>query len=118
VQAQDLATPPNVRVILFKLAHRIVTSVWKPTELNADRLYVYITILRALELWDDARALLESEQGKSICSRNLTCDEIRRDIWRINGWLTEEAHIAEQRIVEQAFVSFRALQYVAKPFLP
>ncbi|KAI0054150.1 hypothetical protein FA95DRAFT_1579189 [Auriscalpium vulgare] len=101
LQASDSTTPANMRDLLFKLAHRLVTSAWNFTELHADRLYLHVSILKALNLYDDAQTLLESEQGQAICSRSLACDELRREIWKAKGLLQEEGKIAEERIVEK-----------------
>ncbi|THH20680.1 hypothetical protein EW146_g718 [Bondarzewia mesenterica] len=98
LQANDPSTPANMREILFKLAHRLLQTAWGPLESNADRLHLYLSLLHELRLSDEARTLLESEQGKAICSRSLACDELRRDIWKLNGWLKEEGKTAEKRI--------------------
>ncbi|KAI0322196.1 N-acetyltransferase B complex non catalytic subunit-domain-containing protein [Amylostereum chailletii] len=101
LQANDPTTPSNMREVLYKLAHRLLASVWKSTEMNPDRLYLYLSILRKLEMYDEAKTLLESEQGQIICSKSLSCDELRRDIWKANGWLLEEGERAKQRIVNE-----------------
>ncbi|TFY83713.1 hypothetical protein EWM64_g296 [Hericium alpestre] len=100
LQANDTFTPPNMRDILYKLAHRLASSTWKETDLDADRFYLYLSLLRELKLYDDARKLLESEQGKTICTRSLACNELRRDIWKLSGRLSEEGAAAEKRILE------------------
>ncbi|KAI0065400.1 TPR-like protein [Artomyces pyxidatus] len=101
LQANDHITPPNMCDLLYKLAHRLASSVWSATEFNPDRLHLYLSILRKLHLYDDARTVLDSEQGKSICSRSLACDELRREIWKEKGWLKEEGKLAEERIVHK-----------------
>ena len=100
-QANDSSTPPNMRELLYKLAHRLLTSAWNPLEMNADRFHLYLSLLLELQLYDEARAVLESDQGKSICSRSLACDELRRDIWKAKGWLKEEGEAAEKRISDK-----------------
>ncbi|ETW85831.1 hypothetical protein HETIRDRAFT_308984 [Heterobasidion irregulare TC 32-1] len=101
LQANDSSTPPNMRELLYKLAHRLLTSAWNPLEMNADRFHLYLSLLLELQLYDEARAVLESDQGKSICSRSLACDELRRDIWKAKGWLKEEGEAAEKRITDK-----------------
>ena len=94
-------TPADMREILLKLAHRLILASWKPSEAHPDRLYLYITILQQLGLYKDARELLETESGRFLCSRNLACDHLRRDIMKAGGWQKEEAEVAEQRILEK-----------------
>ncbi|KAJ7109453.1 actin cytoskeleton organization protein [Mycena epipterygia] len=101
LQANDPMTAPNMRTLLYKLAHRLVTSSPTPSYINADRFHLHLSILRELELFDEARTLLESDIGKSICSASLSCNEIRRDIWRLQGLLKDEGVKAEVRITEQ-----------------
>lgn len=84
--------------MLYKLAHRLIQSVWTPTEGNPDRLYLHIYILRQLGLYDDACTLLDSDQGKTLCSRSLACDEIRREISKATGRSKEEGEKAKERI--------------------
>ncbi|SRR6266404_261520 len=94
-------TAVDMREILLKLAHRLILASWKPSEAHADRLYLYVTVLQQLGLYQDARELLETESGRFLCSRNLACDYLRRDIMKAGGWQKEEAEIAEQRISEK-----------------
>ncbi|KAJ7219345.1 actin cytoskeleton organization protein [Mycena pura] len=101
LQADDASTSANMRTLLYKLAHRLVTSSPTPSYVNPDRFHLHLIILRELRLFDEARTLLESDIGKSICSASLSCNDIRRDIWRLHGLLTDEGTRAEQRITEQ-----------------
>lgn len=101
LQANDPMTAVDMREILLKLAHRLILASWKPSEAHADRLYLYITILQQLGLYKDAREVLETESGRFICSRNIACDYLRRDIMKAGGWQKEEAEVAEQRILEK-----------------
>ncbi|KAJ6547637.1 actin cytoskeleton organization protein [Mycena capillaripes] len=102
LQANDPTTAPNMRTLLYKLAHRLVTSSPTPSYVNAERFHLHLSILRELELFDEARTLLESDIGRSICSASLSCNEIRRDIWRLQGLLEDEGTKAELRITEQS----------------
>lgn len=92
-----------MRNILYKLAHRLISSSSTPTYLNADRFYLHLFILRELELYDDAHRLLDSDIGNIICATNLSCNEIRRDIWRLRGMIKEEGGRAEERIREKKY---------------
>jgi N-terminal acetyltransferase B complex non-catalytic subunit len=104
IKANDSATPPNMRNLLYKLAHRLVTSSPMSSHFNADRFYLHLIILRELGLIDEARELLNSDIGEFTCATSLVCDEVRRDIWRSHGLLKEEAERARQRIVEKQWV--------------
>ncbi|GLB34889.1 putative N-acetyltransferase B complex (NatB) non catalytic subunit [Lyophyllum shimeji] len=99
LQANDAATPPNMRTLLYKLAHRLITSSPTPSYQNNDRFYLHLSILRELELYDDAHKLLDSDIGRAICSTSLSCNQIRRDIWRLRGMIREEGELAEARIM-------------------
>ncbi|KAF7363508.1 Actin cytoskeleton organization protein [Mycena sanguinolenta] len=101
LQANEPTTEPKMRTLLYNLAHRHVTSSPTPSYVNADRFHLHLSILRELELFDEARTLLDSDIGKSICAASLSCNEIRRDIWRRQGLLEEEGTKAELRIMEQ-----------------
>lgn len=97
LQANDPTTPPNMRPILYKLAHRLVTSSGTPSYFSADRFYLHLTILRELQLYDEAFELLEHEVGKAICAASLACDELRREIWKAKGLCKEEGARARER---------------------
>lgn len=103
-QANDATTQPALRPVLFKLAHRLISSAQTPSFYSSDRFYVHLTILKELELWDDATALLSSEIGQTICNTNLTIDELRREIWKAKGGVKEEGERAQQRIQEKEYV--------------
>jgi N-terminal acetyltransferase B complex non-catalytic subunit len=89
-----------MRTVLYKLAHRLVGASPTPSYLNTDRFYLHLYILRDLELFDEAHTLLDSDIGRSICSTSLICDEIRRDLWRLQGLWKNEGERAEKRIVD------------------
>jgi N-terminal acetyltransferase B complex non-catalytic subunit len=99
-QANDPATLPAMRIILYKLAHRIVGQSPTPSYKNPDRFYLHLYILRDLESFDEAHTLLESDVGKAICSASLVCNELRRDIWRLRGLWREEGERAQRRIID------------------
>ena len=90
-----------MRPILYKLAHRLLTSSPTPSYLNADRFYLHLSILLELEIYDEADKLLDSEVGKSICATSLSCNELRREIWRRQGRAAQEAERAEKLILEK-----------------
>jgi N-terminal acetyltransferase B complex non-catalytic subunit len=100
-QANDTTTAPAMRTLLYKLAHRLITSSPSPSHISADRFHLHISILRELELYDEAHTLLSSEVGKQICSTSLLCNEVRRDIWRLNGLWKEEGAQAQERIIKK-----------------
>ncbi|KAG6845343.1 hypothetical protein H0H87_010800 [Tephrocybe sp. NHM501043] len=99
LQANDSTTPPSMKTILYKLAHRLITSSPTPSYQNTDRFHLHLSILKELELYDDAHKLLDSEIGKAVCSTSLSCNEIRRDIWRSRGMVKDEGELATHRIL-------------------
>ncbi|KAG6837306.1 hypothetical protein H0H93_011908 [Arthromyces matolae] len=101
LQANDSTTPAPMRSILYKLAHRIITSSPTSPYQSNDRFYLHLSILRELELYDDAHKLLDSDHGRAICSTSLSCNEIRREIWQKKGMLVEEGRLAMTRILEK-----------------
>jgi N-terminal acetyltransferase B complex non-catalytic subunit len=90
-----------MRPILYKIAHRLLTSSPTPSYASADRFYLHLLVLKELELWDDVDKLLQEDIAKAICATNLYCNEIRRDIWKTRGLLKEEGEAAEKLIVEK-----------------
>ncbi|KAH7913728.1 N-acetyltransferase B complex non catalytic subunit-domain-containing protein [Hygrophoropsis aurantiaca] len=98
LQANDPVTAPTMRTVLYKLAHRLVTSSPTPSYISPDRFHLHLTILRELELWDDANTLLESEVGESICFTNLACDELRRELWQAGKLWKKESDHAQKKI--------------------
>ena len=97
-------TPEALRPVLFKLAHRLITSAATPSYLSADRFYVNLLILKELELWDEATTLLSSDIGQAISNTSLSVDELRRDIWKLKGSVKEEGERAQARIIEKESV--------------
>lgn len=105
-------TAPEMRDILLKLAHRLIAAAWKQVEVHPDRLHLYTTILHQLGLYKDARELFDTESGRFICARNLSCDYLRRETMKAGGWQTEEGDIAEQRIVEKRSAMLQYTEYI------
>ena len=105
-------TAAEMRDILLKLAHRLIAAAWKQVEVNPDRLHLYTTILHQLGLYGDARELLDTESGRFICARNLSCDHLRRETMKAGGWQTEEGDIAEERVVEKRSAMLQYTEYI------
>lgn len=101
MQANDPLTPAALRPVLYKLAHRLITSTPTPSFYSADRFYVHLTILKELELWDEATTLLSTEIGQAISNTSLTVDELRREIWKLKGSAKEEGERAQSKILEK-----------------
>ncbi|KAF5373874.1 hypothetical protein D9758_000631 [Tetrapyrgos nigripes] len=101
LQANDPTTPPNMRQLLYKLAHRLLSSSSATPLSHTDRFYLHLSIFKELGLVDEAAALLDTEVGQLICSANLSCNELRRDIMRLRGLLKEEGERAERLITEK-----------------
>jgi len=97
-----------MRPILYKLAHRLITSASTPSSVNADRFHLHLSILNELKLYDEAEQLLDSDVGKSICATNLSCDEVRREIWRQQGRSAQEGERAEKLILEKGYASHQS----------
>ncbi|KAG9318673.1 N-acetyltransferase B complex non catalytic subunit-domain-containing protein [Chiua virens] len=110
LQASDPSTTPSMRTLLYKLAHRLVTSSPSPSYLTADRFHMHISILKELQLYDEANTLLESDIGKTICSTSLACDQTRREIWRGRGLFKEEGERARQKISDGLISARRNLE--------
>ncbi|GBE82163.1 hypothetical protein SCP_0405430 [Sparassis crispa] len=100
LQANDPATPPNFRDVLYKLAHRLLTSSTTPSYYSSDRFYLHLVVLRELKLYDDAYTMLEHEAGKAVCSVSLACDDLRREVWKAKGLCKEEGARAKERITD------------------
>ena len=65
---------------------------------------MHLWILKELQLWDDATKLLSSDIGQAICNTSLTCDELRRDIWKLKGDAKEEGERAQNKIRDKEYV--------------
>lgn len=103
IQASDPTTAPGLRPVLYKLAHRLVGSSVNRSLYNADRFYLHLMVLRELELYDEACELLNHDVGKAICAANLSCDELRRDIWLRKGMVKEEGARAQTRLTDARY---------------
>jgi N-terminal acetyltransferase B complex non-catalytic subunit len=90
-----------MRSVLFKLSLRLLASTTTPSYLSADRFYLHLSILRELQLWDEAYLLLDNDVARAICDTSLICDEIRREIWAKKGLWTEEGQKAQFRISQK-----------------
>ncbi|PFH54291.1 hypothetical protein AMATHDRAFT_38233 [Amanita thiersii Skay4041] len=101
LQANEPTTTPEMRTLLYKLAHRLLNSAPTPSFLSAERFYLHLSVLRELRLYEEAQKLLDSEIGKAICSSSLICNQARRDIWKLQGRITDEGQRAESRIAEK-----------------
>ncbi|RXW20882.1 hypothetical protein EST38_g4951 [Candolleomyces aberdarensis] len=101
LQANDPSTPGTMRTILYKLAHRLIDSSPTPSYLNADRFYLHLLVVRELKLFEEADKLLNSEVGQKICSISLSCDELRRKIWKEQDLVENERTRATNLIKEK-----------------
>lgn len=100
-QANEPTTDPKLKALLFKLAHRLIASSPTPPYQHPERFHLHLTLVRELELWEEADKLLTSNIGKDICSTSLACEELRRDIWQRRGLWVDDGDIAKDRIVEK-----------------
>ena len=99
-QANDPTTPETLRTILFKLAQRLLSQSQTPSVYFAERFHLHLTVLKELKLYDEAYEMVESESGRIVCSSNLACEELRREIWNLKGLTKEAGELAETRILE------------------
>ncbi|KAF8636586.1 hypothetical protein AX17_003397 [Amanita inopinata Kibby_2008] len=101
LQANDPSTSSEMRILLYKLAHRLLDSSSTPSFLSAERFYLHLSVLRELQVYEEAQKLLDSEIGKAICSASLVCNQMRREIWKLQGRTIEEGERAASRIAEK-----------------
>ena len=99
-QANDPTTPENLRPVVLKLAHRLLTQSPTPSCYHPDRFHLHLTVLKELGLYDEAYEMLEQDTGKLLCGLSLVCEELRREIWKLKGLTKEEGERAEKRILE------------------
>ncbi|KAJ7581325.1 actin cytoskeleton organization protein [Mycena floridula] len=121
LQASDPRTAPQMQTLLWKLAHRLITSNSRASFSSADRFYLHLAILKEVTSIDikaspttaqkylaEAGALLSTDIGQAICKTNLSCDEVRRELVKLAGSLPgegenpreEEARRATEKIRE------------------
>lgn len=67
---------------------------------HADRFHLHVTVLKELGLYDEAYEMVESENGKLVCAGTLSCEELRREIWKLKGLTKEAGELAGSRILE------------------
>lgn len=101
LQANDPVTPPNMRAILYKLAHRMLGGAETPAHSSADRLHVHLTILRELGMLEEATNLLDTLEGKAVAKTSLAVDELRRQINIEKGDLFKESEYAVAKLVKE-----------------
>ncbi|EPQ58725.1 hypothetical protein GLOTRDRAFT_13884, partial [Gloeophyllum trabeum ATCC 11539] len=101
LQANDPATPENMKGLLHKLAHSKLMTSPTPAYVMPDRLYLHLTVLRELGMFDDAQKVLDHETGRNMYNASLVVDELRRELWRLSGRWTQERELAEHRITEK-----------------
>ncbi|KAF8625781.1 hypothetical protein AX15_005171 [Amanita polypyramis BW_CC] len=100
LQAKEPTTSPEMRSLLYKLAHRLLESSSTPSFLSAERFCLHLSVLRELLMLEEAQKLVDSDIGKTICSASLVCNQIRRDIWKLQGRTIDEGELAESKILE------------------
>ncbi len=90
-----------MRPILYKLAHRLLSTSSTPSHSSSDRFHLHLSILRELNLFEEAEQLLDSDAGKAICATNLSCNEVRRDLWLHHGRTQQEGERAKELIKDK-----------------
>jgi N-terminal acetyltransferase B complex non-catalytic subunit len=109
-QAEEHGTPSQLRELLYKLAHRLIVSSPTPSYINSERFHLHLSILLKLDLIDDAHKLLDSSVGRNICATNLSCNELRREVWKLKGLVQEEGDLAKSLLLDK--------KYALKVFYP
>ena len=105
-QADDLSTPEEVRPVLLKLARRTLEGVELPAHATPDRLFAYMTVLLMLELYDDAKKLLEAPEAQKVAEYSLSVEELRRLLVQKTGDFGTEAEMAKMKITEKKYARF------------
>src|SRR6266478_1251701 len=100
-KAKEPTTSPAMRTLLFKLAHRLLESSTTPSYLSSERFCLHLSVLREIGMYEEAQKHLDGEVGKIICSASLVCNQIRRDIWRLQGRALDEGRRAELKSSEK-----------------
>ncbi|KAI0748133.1 N-acetyltransferase B complex non catalytic subunit-domain-containing protein [Daedaleopsis nitida] len=100
LQANDSSTPEALRTVLRKLAHRMISPSQTLSYYLPDRFHLHVTVLKELGLYDEAYEMVESENGKLVCAGTLSCEELRREIWKLKGLTKEAGELAGNRILE------------------
>ncbi|OCB92030.1 actin cytoskeleton organization protein [Sanghuangporus baumii] len=100
LQANDVSTPPTMRPVLQRLAHRLLEGAKIPPHASADRLHVHLTVLKTLGMHDDAAALVDTEEGKAVAKTSLIVDEVRRELVQARRDFPAEGKRATQKIEE------------------
>jgi N-terminal acetyltransferase B complex non-catalytic subunit len=101
LQAKEPTTSPDMRTLLFKLAHRLLESSTTPSYLSSERFCLHLSVLRELGMYEEAEKYFDGEVGKIICSASLVCNQMRRDIWKLQSRALDEGRRAELRISEK-----------------
>lgn len=104
IQANDPATVPALKPVLYNLALRLISSAKTPSYVTSDRFYVHLVVLKELGKFEEASALLESEAGKARCTTSLVCDELRREIWKLKGGVKDEGQRAQDKVLKEGCV--------------
>ncbi|KAG8902855.1 hypothetical protein FRB99_004017 [Tulasnella sp. 403] len=84
--------------MLLTLALKLVASSPVPTFVSPDHLYLHLTILRSLDMIDQAYELIQSDRGKRLCETSLVVEELRKDIFQAKGTCREEASLCFERL--------------------
>ena len=90
-----------MRSLLYKLAHRLLESCSVPSFLSAERFCLHLSVLQELQMLEEAQTLVDSDIGKAICSANLVCNQMRREIWKLQGRTSDEGQRAESMILKR-----------------
>ena len=96
----DPTTPESLHTILFKLVQRVLSQSQTPSSYHAERFHLHVTVLKELKLYDEAYKMVETDAGKIICANNLACEELCREIWKLQGLVKEAGEHGEKQILK------------------
>lgn len=91
------ANPDNAPILLT-LALRMMSTSPVPSFVTPDHFYLHLTILKSLDMIDQAYELVTSDRGKRLCDTSLVVEELRRDIFRAKNACREEAILSGERL--------------------
>jgi N-terminal acetyltransferase B complex non-catalytic subunit len=93
-----------MRTILYKLAHRLLSANTQISYATPERFHLHLSVLKELQLWEEADKLMAESIGPVLVKSSLVCDELRREIAQQRNQWKEEGERAREKIVEKKFV--------------
>ena len=98
IPATSGAAAPDNAPILLTLALRMIATSPVPSFVSPDHFYLHLTILKSLDMIEQAYDLVQTDRGKRLCETSLVVDELRRDIFQAKNACREEAILCGERL--------------------